>query len=131
MHNRQPLTFRMIGKSMLDWHLWPIYIIGVLMWIPVTPVGYYLQLSYRQLGFSTIQANLLAVPYGVLSIINLIIIAIISELFDNRSFTGMIQFIVSPAYACMTFHLQVSGSHRVLLLLWLSRTSDLGSTLPS
>jgi hypothetical protein len=88
---------------MLDWHLWPIYIIGVLMWIPVTPVGYYLQLSYRQLGFSTIQANLLAVPYGVLSIINLIIIAIISELFDNRSFTGMIQFVVSPAYAYMTF----------------------------
>jgi hypothetical protein len=95
MHNRQPLTLRMIGRSMLDWHLWPVYIIGILMWIPVTPVSYYLQLSFRQLGFSTIQANLLAVPYGVISIINVILIALISEMFDNRSFTGMIQFIVS------------------------------------
>jgi hypothetical protein len=65
------------------------------MWIPVTPVSYYLQLSFRQLGFSKINANLLAVPYGVLSMINIILITIISELFDNRSFTGMIQFIVS------------------------------------
>jgi predicted MFS family arabinose efflux permease len=95
MHNRQPLTFKMIGKSCMDWHLWPVYLIGVLMWIPVTPVSYYLQLSFRQLGFSTIQANLLAVPYGVLSIINVVLIALISELFDNRSFVGMIQFVVS------------------------------------
>jgi hypothetical protein len=95
MHNRQPLTLKMVGKSCMDWHLWPVYLIGVLMWIPVTPVSYYLQLSFRQLGFSKIQANLLAVPYGVLSIINVILIAMISELFDNRSFTGMIQFVVS------------------------------------
>jgi predicted MFS family arabinose efflux permease len=95
MHNRQPLTLKMIGKSCMDWHLWPVYIIGVLMWIPVTPVSYYLQLSFRQLGFSKIEANLLAVPYGVLSIINVVLIAMISELFDNRSFVGMIQFVVS------------------------------------
>lgn len=93
MHNRQPLTLRMIARSCLDWHLWPIYLIGILMWIPVTPVSFYLQLSFKQLGFSTIQANLLAVPYGVLSIINVVLIAIISEAFDNRSFVGMIQFV--------------------------------------
>jgi hypothetical protein len=98
MHNRQPLTLKMVGKSCMDWHLWPVYLIGVLMWIPVTPVSYYLQLSFRQLGFSKIQANLLAVPYGVLSIINVILIAMISELFDNRSFTGMIQFVVSETW---------------------------------
>lgn len=99
MHNRQPLTLKMVGKSCMDWHLWPVYLIGVLMWIPVTPVSYYLQLSFRQLGFSKIQANLLAVPYGVLSIINVILIAMISELFDNRSFTGMIQFVVSNLHS--------------------------------
>lgn len=101
MHNRQPLTIRMVAKSCLDWHLWPIYLIGILMWIPVTPVSYYLQLSFRQLGFSKIEANLLAVPYGVLSIINVVLIAIISEIFDNRSFTGMIQFVVCPVPPAM------------------------------
>jgi hypothetical protein len=95
MHNRQPLTLRMIGKSCLDWHLYPIYFVGILMWIPITPIGAYLQLSFRQLGFTTIEANLLAVPYGVLSIINCVVIAVISELFDNRTLVCMSMFVVS------------------------------------
>jgi hypothetical protein len=95
MHNRQPLTLRMIWKSMLDWHMYPIYLIGTLMWIPVTPVTQYLQLSFRQNGFSTIMANILSVPSGVIAIINCVVIAMISELFDNRTFVGMSQMVVS------------------------------------
>lgn len=110
MHNRQPLTLRMIGKSCLDWHLWPIYLIGILMWIPVTPVSYYLQLSFKELGFSTIQANLLAVPYGVLSIINVVLVAILSELVDNRSFVGMIQFIwIAPCLIALVAIKNIGG----------------------
>ena len=102
MHNRQPLTLRMIWKSFLDWHMYPIYIIGTLMWIPVTPVTQYLQLSFRQLGFSTIMSNILAVPNGVISIINCVLIAMVSELFDNRTFVGMSQMIVSPSFRYIT-----------------------------
>lgn len=95
MHNRQALTLKMMWKSCLDWHLLPIYIIGMLMWIPVTPVNLYLQISFRQLGFSTVMANLLAVPNGVLSMINMVVVAVFSELFDNRTFIGMAQMLVS------------------------------------
>lgn len=97
MHNRQALTLRMIWKSCLDWHMYPIYLIGTLMWIPVTPVTQYLQLSFRQNGFSTIMSNILAVPNGVISIVNCVLIAMVSELFDNRTFVGMSQMVVCPS----------------------------------
>ncbi len=34
MHNRQPLTFKMIFNSLTDWDLYPIYLIGLLFNIP-------------------------------------------------------------------------------------------------
>lgn len=30
MHNRQALTIRMIWKSMCDWRMWPLYILGIM-----------------------------------------------------------------------------------------------------
>ena len=38
MHNRQPLTFRMVFQSLTDWDLIPIYIIGLLWNLPSYPV---------------------------------------------------------------------------------------------
>jgi len=37
MHNRQPLTFKMIFNSLTDWDLYPIYLIGLLFNIPSYP----------------------------------------------------------------------------------------------
>lgn len=38
-----------------------------------------------RLGFSRVNTNLLSVPYNVFTIINLILVTVASELFDNRS----------------------------------------------
>ncbi|CED82286.1 Permease of the major facilitator superfamily [Phaffia rhodozyma] len=89
MHNRQPLTLSMIKRSLFDYDLYPLYFIGLTFGIAAVPVKQYLQLSFKTLGFSTINANLLSIPNTVISIINLLAITAISELVDNRSFVSM------------------------------------------
>jgi hypothetical protein len=89
MHNRQPLTPRMIFKCLLDYDMYPLYLIGLLFGIPGYPVGNYLTLSLKSLGFNVVETNLLNIPNVAFSIINLFIITAVSELVDNRSFVSM------------------------------------------
>ncbi|WWC72811.1 uncharacterized protein I206_106775 [Kwoniella pini CBS 10737] len=89
MHNRQALSFGMIFSSIMDWHMWPLYLIGLTYNLPSFPVKNYLQLSFKDLGFSTVNANLLTIPTTVISVFNIIIISVISELLNNRSFVAM------------------------------------------
>lgn len=70
MHNRQGITFKMLWKSLADYHLWPIYIIGLTFSIPSGPPGQYLTLTLRALGFDTFNTNLLTIPATVISTAN-------------------------------------------------------------
>ena len=72
-------------KSLSDFDIWPLYLIGFLAYIPPQPVGTYLSLILRQLGFSVFHANLLAIPSQFLFAVNLLIISWVSEKFNERS----------------------------------------------
>ena len=89
MHNRQGITVRQIWKCILDYDMWPLYALGLLFGIPKYPVGQYLTLSFRGLGFNVIQTNLLSIPNTIGSAITMIGITAISELVNNRSFVAM------------------------------------------
>ncbi len=78
----------------MDYHLWPVYLIGLLFGIPAVPVKQYLQLSFRQLGFSTVKANLLTIPSTALAIVNCVLIAVLSEVVNNRSFVCTLEDLV-------------------------------------
>ncbi|GAA5975659.1 hypothetical protein JCM10908_005233 [Rhodotorula pacifica] len=84
MHNRQALTPGLLWKSIKDYDLWPMYLIGLLFGIPSVPMGFYFQISMKQLGFSTVKANLLAVPNTVWAMINLLLITAVTEIVQNR-----------------------------------------------
>lgn len=89
MHNRQGLSLRQIWNCAKDYDMWPLYILGFLFGIPAGPVGQYLSLSFRQLGFSVIETNLLSIPNIVTGCVTILAITAVSELVHNRSFVAM------------------------------------------
>jgi hypothetical protein len=63
MHNRQALSFRMLWDCLEDYHMWPIYLIGLTWLIPSQPMAAYLTLQLKAIGFNTFQTNLLTVTF--------------------------------------------------------------------
>ncbi|KAK6070704.1 phthalate transporter [Seiridium cupressi] len=107
MHNRQPITPRLLWKSLKDFDLWPLYIIGLTFQIPATPEAQYLtggnqltkkfRLSLKNLGFDTFQTNLLAIPWTLGHIITILALTYTAEIWGELTLTAMIgQFWVLP-----------------------------------
>jgi predicted MFS family arabinose efflux permease len=91
MHNRQAITPKRLWNSMKDYDLWPLYVLGLICFIPQTPVYYYQTLVLRSLGFSTLNVQLLVIPYAVFHIITLLSITWISEKLQQRALVGVWQ----------------------------------------
>jgi len=68
MHNRQGLSLPMLWECLKDYHMWPIYLIGISWTIPVNPVSSYLTLQLRSLGFGTFETNLLTVRLACIAL---------------------------------------------------------------
>ncbi|TRX89895.1 hypothetical protein FHL15_009167 [Xylaria flabelliformis] len=66
MHNREPITFKLLWQSLTDVDLWPLYAIGLTFNIATLAPQLYLTLSLKGLGFTTFETNLLSIPYLVL-----------------------------------------------------------------
>ncbi|KAM0487010.1 hypothetical protein ACHAPX_000277 [Trichoderma viride] len=90
MHNREPITPRLLLKSLGDYDLWPLYIIGLLFQIPAAPVSRYLTLALRSIGFSTFQTNLLTIPSSVLNIITMFALSYLAEIRNEMVLTAML-----------------------------------------
>lgn len=95
MNNRQALPFKAILRSLMDWNLWPIFVIGILGYIPMLTVLPYMVLSMKQLGFSTLDVNLLTIPLHILQIIFMFGITWVSEKFNERSLMSLVMPLVA------------------------------------
>lgn len=85
MNNRQAVGPSRLFKSAMDWELWPLYIIGLLAYIPPSPPTTNLSYILRKLGFSVFQANLLAIPSQFLFAVQLLVLTYWSEKVKERS----------------------------------------------
>lgn len=72
MHNRQGLTLKLLWDSLMDYDLWPLYVISLTLLIPTQPVTAYLTLNLKALGFDTFETNLLTIPAYVLFLIQML-----------------------------------------------------------
>ena len=90
MHNREPLTPALLWKSMKDYDLWPIYILGLTFQTPMSTPSNYLTLSLRRFGFGTFNTNLLVIPSKIFHVMNMLCVTYAAEIFGELTFTAMI-----------------------------------------
>ncbi len=90
MHNREPLTPKLLWQSMKDYDLWPIYILGLNFQTPMSTPANYLTLSLKGLGFDTFKTNLLVIPTKVLHVVTMLGLTYAGEVFGELTFTALI-----------------------------------------
>ncbi|RSL44521.1 hypothetical protein CEP53_011201 [Fusarium sp. AF-6] len=132
MNNRQAVNLPRLWKAVKDWEQWPLYIIGLMVYIPPSPFNTYLSYILRQIGFSVFKANLLAIPSQFLYAVNLLIITWVSERVKERGmlsslsniwiFPWVLALVVLPAdmspwvrYALITGLLSYPYCHAILV----------------
>ncbi|KAF7518601.1 hypothetical protein G7054_g13416 [Neopestalotiopsis clavispora] len=141
MHNRQAITPRLLWESMKDYDLWPIYLLGLVAYIPQSSPTKYITLVLTSAGFDTFTTNLLTIPSSVMHIITLLAITRLSEYLNERSLVSMLQAIwtlpclfalrfwpniISDAwgtYAVVTVLLSYPYCHAILVA-WTSKNSN-------
>ncbi|KAH5988038.1 hypothetical protein HBI82_207050 [Parastagonospora nodorum] len=83
---KEPATFKDIRAAWSDQSMWGLYFIGLVAYIPASPVQGYLTLTLKRLGFLTFNSNMLTVPSAVLQIITMLALAYSSDYFNERAF---------------------------------------------
>ncbi|KAF2792668.1 MFS general substrate transporter [Melanomma pulvis-pyrius CBS 109.77] len=132
MNNRQAVGPSNLLKVVTDWEQWPLYIIGLLAYIPPAPPTTYLSYILRKLGFSVFQANLLAIPSQFLFAVQLLVLTWFSKKLNERSiisslsniwiFPWLVALVVLPKsaspwtrYALLTGLLSYPYCHAILV----------------
>lgn len=94
---QEPATWQDIKSTWLDPSLWGLYLIGLIAYIPATPVQGYITLTLGDLGFKTFDINMLTIPSAVLQIITMLLLARSSRYFNERTLHCMFgEFWVMP-----------------------------------
>ncbi|KAI6781201.1 uncharacterized protein J7T54_002557 [Emericellopsis cladophorae] len=84
---KEPITVKDVKSAWGDKSMWGLYLVGLVAYIPATPVQAYLTLTLRRVGnFTTLQSNLLTAPSAALQIITMLALAYSSEYFNERAF---------------------------------------------
>jgi hypothetical protein len=88
MHNRQGLSLKALWECLFEYHMYPVFAIGLVWLIPNSPMQAYLTLQLRSVGFDTFKTNLLTIPAFVLFIMQLVFWTWLSEKINQRFLIG-------------------------------------------
>ena len=81
---RQGLSFTAFRDCICDYHLWPVYLLGLSWLLPTVPMNAYLTLVLRDAGYGTFHTNLLTIPAYVIFILNLLFWCWLTEKLNER-----------------------------------------------
>ncbi|PWN40111.1 MFS general substrate transporter [Ceraceosorus guamensis] len=85
MNNRQAVDWKGLWRALGEKDLWPIYLLGLVIYIPFQPPQTYLSLTLRNLGFSVLHSNLLAIPSQFLFAVNCLWLSWLARRYNERS----------------------------------------------
>lgn len=88
MNNRTGVNLKGLWRAMREKDLWPIYLLGLVIYIPFQPPQTYLSLTLKQLGFTTLHSNLLAIPSQFLFAVNCLWMSWLARRLNERSFVS-------------------------------------------
>ncbi|KAI0905304.1 major facilitator superfamily domain-containing protein [Ustulina deusta] len=141
MNNRQAVSPKILWACLSDYDLWPLYLLGFVVYIPQAPPTKYITLILRGAGFDTFTTNLLTIPYNAIHIITLLLLTRLSEYLNEKTLVSSLQNIwlipglavlrwwpgtVTDAwgtYAVLTVFLGYPYCHAILVA-WVSRNSN-------
>jgi hypothetical protein len=99
---KEPATWADVKGAWGDNSMWGLYLLGLVAYIPATPVQGYLSLTLKSIGFSTFDTNMLSIPSAVLQIILMLALAKSSEYFDERTFHCVVgEFWILPLLSAL------------------------------
>ncbi|KII91215.1 hypothetical protein PLICRDRAFT_51392 [Plicaturopsis crispa FD-325 SS-3] len=90
MHNRQPISLQGFWRSLTDWDLVPLYLLGLEAFIAGATVRAYWTLTLKSLKFSTFNSNLLTIPTSIVSMLTMIALTYVSKRTKERAITASI-----------------------------------------
>ena len=94
---KEPATWKDIKETWKDSSMWGLYFVGLVAYIPATPITGYLNLTLKRLGFSTFDSNMLGIPSAILQIILMLALSYSSERTQERTFHCIIgEFWILP-----------------------------------
>ncbi|KAK0103873.1 hypothetical protein ONS96_004982 [Cadophora gregata f. sp. sojae] len=112
MHNREPITPKLLWKSIKDYDLWPLYILGLMFQIPETTPTQYLTQTLKGLGFDTFKTNLLVIPSTVAHMITMMALTYIAEIWGELTFTSMIGQIWAFPFLVYIYMVDITKIHK-------------------
>ncbi|KAL3473830.1 major facilitator superfamily domain-containing protein [Aspergillus californicus] len=89
-HLNERATLRDVLDAWKDKSMWGLYFVGLVAYIPQSPVQGYLSLTLKRLDFTTFESNMLTIPSAALQIILMLILSKSSEFFGERTFHCLI-----------------------------------------
>jgi hypothetical protein len=124
MHNREPITPKLLWKSLCDYDLWPIYIIGLTFQTPMTTPQQYLTLTLRGMGFGTFTTNLLIIPKEILHITTMLFLAYTAETVNELTFVSMVGQIWALPFLVYLYVVDINTVNK--WVVWVVMTLFLG-----
>ncbi|KAJ5243176.1 uncharacterized protein N7469_001503 [Penicillium citrinum] len=124
MHNREPITPKLLFKSLCDFDLWPLYIIGLTFETPMMTPKQYLTLTLRDLGFNTFVTNLLTIPSTVISIVTMLAITYLSEVTGQLTWVSILGQIWTLPFVVYLYVVDVNSASK--WAVWIVMTLLLG-----